>query len=347
MWKNHASQLNPIMKSLLPLAAFLALTSSAFASFHLMQVEQIIAAMEGNTSAQAIQLRMRAPDQDLVSLTRVRAWDAAGANPVLILDITTNVPGSPAGARILLCTPAFTSAIQAITPAFAPDFQMTNPIPASYLKAGKLTFESDSGTILWSVAWGGAAYTGSNTGSTTNDVDGDFGPAFAQGLPTTDRRGLLFKGAASALSTSNATNYGLSPIPAKVFNNSGTGFFIGSKQEISIEQPAGSALVDNTAKRSFGTVAVGQAGAPRTFTIKNPGTANLTRLNITIDGLNPADFVVTPLTETTLAPGNSTTFKVTFKPSSLGFRNASIHIPSNDANENPFDIKLTGSGGAP
>lgn len=335
------------MKTLVPFAAFLALTSSAFASFHLMQVEQIIAAMEGDTSAQAIQLRMRAPDQDLVSLTRVRAWDAAGANPVLILDITSDVLNSPAGARILLSTPAFTTAVQAVTPAFSPDFPMANPIPASYLAAGKLTFESDSGTILWSVAWGGAVYTGSNTGGTANDANGDFGPAFAQGLPTADRRGLLFKGVATAPSTTSAADYALSPIPARVFNNSGTGFFIGSKQEIAVEQPAGSVLVDNTAKKSFGTVVVGQTGAHRTFTIKNPGTANLSRLNITVNGLDPADFSITPLAVTTLAPGNSTTFKVTFKPSSIGFRSAAIHIRSNDANENPFDIKLTGSGSAP
>lgn len=332
------------MKTLLPFAAVLALSSSAFASFHLMQVEQVIGAIDGNTSAQAVQLRMRAIDQDLVSLARVRVWDAAGANPVLILDITSDVLNSPAGARILLATPAFTTAVQAVTPAFSPDFTMANPIPASYLAAGKLTYENDSGTILWSIAWGGAKYTGSNTGSTLNDANGDFGAAFAQGLPTTDRRGVLFQGAAGALSTTNDADYALSPIPAKVFNNSGTGFFIGSKQEISIEQPTGSSLVDGTAKKSFATVVVGQTGVAKTFTIRNLGTANLTRLNITINGLNPGDFTSSALTKTTLTPGTATTFKVTFKPTATGIRTSTIHIHSNDVNENPFDIKLTGSG---
>jgi hypothetical protein len=35
---------------------------------------------------------------------------------------------------------------------------------------------------------------------------------------------------------------------------------------------------------------------------------------------------------------------VTFKPKAKGNRNAAIHIRSNDADENPFDIKLTGLG---
>ena len=45
-----------------------------------------------------------------------------------------------------------------------------------------------------------------------------------------------------------------------------------------------------------------------------------------------------------LAPGASTTFKVTFKPAAAGSRIAVIKIASNDSNENPFDIKLTGTG---
>lgn len=45
-----------------------------------------------------------------------------------------------------------------------------------------------------------------------------------------------------------------------------------------------------------------------------------------------------------LAPGASTTFKVTFKPTAAGTRKAAIHIESNDADENPFDIKLGGEG---
>lgn len=335
------------MKKLLFLVAALALSPPAFATFHLMQVEQLIGAIDDDTSAQAVQLRMRTVDQDFVSQARVRVWDSAGTHPILLLNISSNVLNSPAGARILLATPAFTTALQAIRPSFSPDFTMTNPIPASYLAAGRLTYENDSGTFLWSIAWGGAAYTGSNMGSTLNDSNGDFGPPFAKGLPTADRRGVLFQGAAGALSTTNAADYALSAIPAKVTNNNGTDFFIGSRQEIAVQQPLGSNLVDGTAKKNFGTVVVGQGGNPKTFTIKNLGTGDLTGLAITKNGLNPGNFIVGPLTTTTLTPGTSTTFKVTFMPNATGTRGAAIHIHSNDANENPFDIKLSGTGAAP
>ena len=114
--------------------------------------------------------------------------------------------------------------------------------------------------------------------------------------------------------------------------------------EIAVQQPAGSNLVDGTAKKSFGTVVVGKSGKAKTFTIRNLGSAPLTGLALTKNGKHAKDFIVTAPAATTLAPGASTTFKVTFKPKAKGTRTAAIHLKSNDANENPFDIKLTGAG---
>jgi hypothetical protein len=45
-----------------------------------------------------------------------------------------------------------------------------------------------------------------------------------------------------------------------------------------------------------------------------------------------------------IVPGGSTTFTVKFTPAALGVRTAALHIASNDADENPFDIALTGTG---
>lgn len=330
------------MKKLLPILTALALSPAAFASFHLMQIEKVIAGIDGDRSAQAIQLRMRAPDQDLVSATRVRAWDAAGTNPVLILDITADVINSPSGARVLLATPAFTSAVQAITPSFSPDFTMAHPIPFNYLAAGRLTYENDSGTILWSLSWGGSAYTGSNAGSTINDANGDFGPAFATALPgKSQARALHFTGAAFAPSTTNAANYAVSTSPATVTNNSGNSFLISASPEIEVQQSTGASLIDGRAQKNFGTVTLGMTRS-KTFTIKNVGTATLTGLAITKDGANPGNFIVSPLPTSALAVGGTATFKVTFKPTAAGGRGAFMHIRSNDANENPFDIRLTG-----
>lgn len=114
--------------------------------------------------------------------------------------------------------------------------------------------------------------------------------------------------------------------------------------EIAVQQPAGSDLVDGGAKKSFGTVKTGKTSKPRVFTITNTGTADLTGLSIKKDGVRKSDFIVGALGATRLAPGASTTFKVSFKPSSKGTRKAAIHILSNDETEASFDIQLAGEG---
>lgn len=197
--------------------------SPSFASFHFMQIEQPIGGVCGDVSQQAVQLRMRAAGQNQVSGSRVNGFDAAGMNAVLLHDMTTDVTGATLGSRVLLATAAFASA-QGITP----DFTLTAPIPATYLQAGRLTFTDDGVTIYWSLAWGGAGYTGSTTGSVTNDADGNFGPPFAGVLPWTTSQSLLFPGAASALSTNNAADYALTSGAAMFVNNLGVSTTVSS-----------------------------------------------------------------------------------------------------------------------
>jgi hypothetical protein len=187
-----------------------------------MQIQQLIAGVNGNTAAQAIQLRMRAPGQIFVSFTRVFAYDVNGANPVLLLDIAGNVNTGNTGSHILLTTSAFQSAT---TPACQPDFILANPIPPSYLAAGRVTFEDDFGNILWSVAFGGSNYLGPTTGSFTNDFDGQFGPAWPGPLPSTGPA-LLFQGTADAPSTNNAADYALTTAAPIFFNNNETPFTV-------------------------------------------------------------------------------------------------------------------------
>lgn len=112
--------------------------------------------------------------------------------------------------------------------------------------------------------------------------------------------------------------------------------------EIAVQQPKGSDLTDGSAKRAFGTARVGKEGQMRTFVIKNTGSAKLKGLDITRRGANAADFIVNGPTDVALASGKSTTFTVTFKPKAKGLRTAALQIKSNDTDENPFDIQLSG-----
>ena len=191
------------------------------ANFHLMQIEQVIGGVEGDTSAQAIQLRMRAAGQQLVAQGRIRVWDAAGANPITVIDMTTNVTNSPTGARVLVCTSSF---LAKTSPSTVADFIMTTPIPASYLAAGRMTFEADNGSILWSLSWGGSLYTGPNTGTTVNDMDGNFGPPFPGALPSTSLQAVKFGGLPTAASSNNAADYALTAGAAVFTNNAAASF---------------------------------------------------------------------------------------------------------------------------
>lgn len=114
--------------------------------------------------------------------------------------------------------------------------------------------------------------------------------------------------------------------------------------EIEVRQPADSKLTDGSSKRSFGSLKIGKKGAAKPFTIRNTGTANLTGLSVKSSGKNPGDFVIEAASKKLLPPGETATFKVRFKPSAKGTRNAVIQIKSNDADENPFDIKVAGEG---
>ncbi len=209
------------VRSALAVFGLAAMAAPAYATFHLMQIEQVIGGLNGDTAVQAIQLRMRTSFQNLVSNGRIRVFDATGSNPILVLDIMSNVSNSATGDRVLIASANFAANT---TPTAAPDFIMANLIPASYLAAGSLTWEDDFGSILWRISWGGAAYTGSNLGALTNDSDGNFGPQFGSALPSTTLQALQFTGTATAASTNNAAQYAITS-GASVFTNNARASF--------------------------------------------------------------------------------------------------------------------------
>ncbi len=121
----------------------------------------------------------------------------------------------------------------------------------------------------------------------------------------------------------------------------------GTAPEIAIEQPVGTNLTDNVSSISFPATAAGSSSDPVTFTVRNTGSATLSGLALSKAGTNTADFVLGTLGATSLAPTESTTFTVIFTPTAGGTRTATLRVASNDADENPFDIALSGSATAP
>ncbi len=114
--------------------------------------------------------------------------------------------------------------------------------------------------------------------------------------------------------------------------------------DIAVESPVGTALTDGTSVINYGTIG-DTATAVRTFTIRNSGTGNLGITSIASSGTNAANFTVSAPGSTLLAPNATTTFDVTFSPSGIGSRSASIVIENSDPDtESSFLIQVTGSG---
>jgi len=208
---------------LITLLGVLALQSTTYATFHEMQIEQVIVSVNGDTTAQAIQLRMRAAGQNFVSGGKLVVFDAAGLNPITILDPTTDVTNGAVGDHVLIASATFPSHT---TPIAVPDFTIANLIPASYFAAGSLCWESNAGVVMWRLSWGGAAYTGLCTGSTVNDVDGNFCPAFGGAIPSSCASALQFQGSATDFSTNNAADYLLIGSPIVFSNNARASFTV-------------------------------------------------------------------------------------------------------------------------
>lgn len=218
----------------------------AYALHHLMQIETVIGSVNGDTAAQAIQLRMRSGTQNLLSGSKLKCYDAAGANPVVLFDFNSSVSNGSTGDTVLLTTAAFDALT---TPECVSDFTLTNRIPDSYFPAGRVTFEEDDGSVLWALAWGDGAYTGSTTGNDDNDADGNFGAAFGQALIDSVKypqaaAPFHLTLAATALSTTNVADYEVAE-DGSVTNNDGDSFAVdGGPKSIIITAPDGGDHVD-------------------------------------------------------------------------------------------------------
>ena len=126
------------------------------------------------------------------------------------------------------------------------------------------------------------------------------------------------------------------------FNGFAVARFEGIAQpEIVVEYPYGTALADGAATINFGDVVIGASNEPAYITVRNTGTAAL-YLNSRLDGPNTGDFSGWNVTGSVL-PGSSATMVLKYWPLGSGTRSAAIHITTNDADENPFDIDLTGN----
>ena len=97
------------------------------------------------------------------------------------------------------------------------------------------------------------------------------------------------------------------------------------------------ALYDGVSAMNFGTTAVGQP-ITKNLTIRNVGGAPLSLQMPTL----PTGFAIIGSMPTSVAPGAGASFTVALTATSAGSFGGLLKVPSNDADENPFDISFSG-----
>ena len=117
--------------------------------------------------------------------------------------------------------------------------------------------------------------------------------------------------------------------------------------EISVEQS--STEIETNGSYAFSAISIG-ANNDAVFTIKNLNASAALGLTgstpVTFTGAHAADFSVISQPSGSIAASSNTLFTVRFVPEAIGTRTAVMQIASNDSNENPYIINLSGEGTA-
>ena len=94
---------------------------------------------------------------------------------------------------------------------------------------------------------------------------------------------------------------------------------------------AGPSVSPSELSLEFGPQDVGTTSAAKTVTVTNPGTVNLTIMAVTIGGTNARDFAKSADTcaGATVIPSGTCAVSVTFTPSAMGSRSASLKFTTN------------------
>ncbi len=114
--------------------------------------------------------------------------------------------------------------------------------------------------------------------------------------------------------------------------------------DLAVEQPTGTDLASGNSTVAFGP-ATPQSPVDRVFTVRNTSPDNaLTGIAASFSGAHSGDFSLVTAPPAALPSGSSAQFTVRFTPQAVGARSAVLSVASNDADENPFLIALSGTG---
>jgi hypothetical protein len=119
----------------------------------------------------------------------------------------------------------------------------------------------------------------------------------------------------------------------------------GSPQTVALSG-TGTFVTVTPASLTFANQNVGTTSTAQTITMRNVGTTTVTGVSIGLSGTNASDFARTTTCGATLAAGVSCTISVTFTPTDIGTRTASITVGDSDP-AGQQQTSLTGTGTSP
>jgi hypothetical protein len=136
------------------------------------------------------------------------------------------------------------------------------------------------------------------------------------------------------VSASNVTS-------AKPYNLSATLTTTGKQPEIVLKN--GNTVLNPGSTVDFGSFTPGTS-TPKDFSIENIGNTTLRITSATITGPGSNDFRLATKVPRTVATGRSSSFRISFVPSSSSTRSASLVLRTNDPDEGSITIPLIGVG---
>jgi secreted trypsin-like serine protease len=191
--------------------------------------------------------------------------------------------------------------------------------------AGTLTINSTGGTDVI-----GTLLNASGATLSTND-DGAGAPNFRLGTAVTSAATFYVRVSGKTSTTTGA--YGLSATLTS------TPVAVG---DIAVRD--GSTNVPLNGSIAYGSRVVNSAALNKTITLANTGNGTLAINGATLSGSGSFSLVSQPATR--VNAGGTTSFIIAFRPTSAGALQSTLTITSNDPNENPYRITLTGTGQA-
>jgi hypothetical protein len=160
--------------------------SPAFAAVHCMRIQHVLAGVNGDTTIQAVELRMSISGQVFTNGSQLHFYNSAGVETG-VFTLNANVANGAAGASILIGTAAFDAVWPSSNPSgVSVDFVMPENVMAP---SGKVLFGPPTGgnCVGETKGYDSVAYGTGYTGGV------EYPPAFDQDLPTSGIQALRLK----------------------------------------------------------------------------------------------------------------------------------------------------------